>query len=1047
MNNKIPLLSSLIFSVSLVAFCAFLRIELLSELGIRLAYITFFPAVIFSTLARGLIAGLLATLLSSLFVIFWQQPDGSHFLNDSIDWVGLGIFNFNGILISLISWQLILAKSSEKKVESLFNNILENAPVGMHIATLDGRIMQSNRTMRELVGLQKDDFEKLLISDLTYPEDRNISQENFERLLAGAKKVVYEKRYIHKDEYPVWVQVTLSLERDHSGNPLYFIGQVENISERKQAESLLFDKDAALIEGQQILNSVLNHTPAMIGYWNQDLTNKFGNKAYEEWFGVDPENMSGKHIRDILGEKLYVLNEPYFQAVLRGEPQLFERTIIDVSGRERYTLASYIPDISEEQVKGFFVLVTDITELKIAQLRISQSEASLRAMYDNLPFLAWMKDTKGVYVQANRHWIKSAALSCLADLQGKTDFDFWPKDLAEHYRTVDEEVMQTRQQKKLIEKSIDNGVEYWVETFKSPVVDEQGRILGTIGLARDITEERETEEKLKLAASIYESSSEGMVVTDIENKIVAVNTAFTRITGYSAAEVVGKNPKILSSGNHDKLFYKDMWDSINSKGFWQGEICDRKRTGELHTKRMTINVIPDSEGKTYRYVGLFSDITDIKMNQALIWHQANYDPLTELPNRRLFLDRLEQEILKANRLDTSIAVLFIDLDRFKEVNDTLGHHAGDAMLVEAAKRIERCVRSSDTVSRLGGDEFMVILADLDDHCHIEGIAEKILASLKEPLKLENELFFTSGSIGITLYPNDAKTADELVKNADQAMYVSKNAGRNRFSYFTPSMQEKAQAMLKLTSDLRNAIENKQFSLFYQPIVDLCTGKIHKAEALIRWNHPIQGIVSPADFIPLAEETGLIVEIGDWIFKEAANFTKHISQITGRAFQISVNKSPIQFHERLQGKDWVVYLNEIGLNPKQIVVEITEGLLLDSDLTVKSRLLEFRDAGIEVAIDDFGTGYSSLAYLNQFDIDYLKIDQSFTRNLQAGSSEMAISEAIIVMAHKLGLKVIAEGVETEGQRDLLAAVNCDFAQGYLYSKPLPAKDFEELLSKN
>lgn len=435
------------------------------------------------------------------------------------------------------------------------------------------------------------------------------------------------------------------------------------------------------------------------------------------------------------------------------------------------------------------------------------------------------------------------------------------------------------------------------------------------------------------------------------------------------------------------------------------------------------------------------------MSQELIWHQANYDPLTELPNRRLFMDRLDQEILKANRLGTSIAILFIDLDRFKEVNDTLGHHAGDTMLVEAAKRIGRCVRSSDTVSRLGGDEFMVILADLDDHSHVESIAGKILASLKEPLKLENDLFFTSGSIGITLYPNDAKTADELVKNADQAMYVSKNGGRNRFSYFTHSMQEKALAKLKLASDLRNAIENKQFSLFYQPIVDLSTGKIHKAEALIRWNHPIQGIVSPADFIPLAEETGLIVKIGDWIFKEAADFTKHITQITGQAFQISVNKSPIQFHERLQGEDWVLYLNKIGLDPKQIVVEITEGLLLDSDTLVKSRLLEFRDAGIEVAIDDFGTGYSSLAYLNQFDIDYLKIDQSFTRNLHPGSSEMAISEAIIVMAHKLGLKVIAEGVETEGQRDLLAAANCDFAQGYLYSRPLPAKDFENLLSKN
>lgn len=692
------------------------------------------------------------------------------------------------------------------------------------------------------------------------------------------------------------------------------------------------------------------------------------------------------------------------------------------------------------------LLETEITQLKHAQQRIGESEASLRAMYDNLPFLAWMKDSQSRFVHANKHWLQSAGIGNIEEILGKTDFDFWPEELAEHYRNIDREVMQTRQQKRLVEKSINQGAETWVETFKSPVIGDDGQILGTIGLARDITEERMTEEKLKLAASIYESSSEGMLVTDAENRIIAVNSAFTQITGYTAAEVIGKNPKILSSGTHDKAFYQEMWDSINFKGFWQGEIHDRKKNGEIHIKRMTINIIPNSDGKTYRYVGLFSDITDIKKNEATIWRQANYDPLTELPNRRLFMDRLEQEILKADRFDTAIALLFIDLDRFKEVNDTLGHQAGDAMLIEAAKRIEACIRSSDTVSRLGGDEFMVILADLHDCSHIESIAEKILLSLQEPLQLGHELFFTSGSIGITLYPNDAKTSEELVKNADQAMYVSKSGGRNRFSYFTSSMQEDAQARLKLTSELRAAIEEKQFSLFYQPIVELSTGIIHKAEALIRWRHPALGLVSPATFIPLAEETGLIVEMGDWIFKDAAKFAKQISQKTGQAFQISVNKSPVQFRESFKRHDWIAYLNEIGLHPKQIVVEITEGLLLDSDPSVRNRLLEYRDAGIEVAIDDFGTGYSSLSYLNKFDIDYLKIDQSFTRNLRTGSSEMAISEAIIVMAHKLGLKVIAEGVETEDQRNLLAAAGCDFVQGYLYSKPIPEKDFEDLVIK-
>ncbi|POZ50577.1 sensor domain-containing protein [Methylovulum psychrotolerans] len=690
--------------------------------------------------------------------------------------------------------------------------------------------------------------------------------------------------------------------------------------------------------------------------------------------------------------------------------------------------------------------LTDITELKTVQQQISESEAILWVILDNLPFLVWMKDTAGRYVHANKQWLHSAGQRDIESVMGKTDADFWPDSLAKHYRAIDNDVLQTRRQIKLLEQALHNGRETWVETTKLPVIDNDGQLLGVIGFAHDITAERTAEEQLKLAASIFEYSGEGMIVTDTQNKMIAVNPAFTKLTGYSAAEVIGENPRILGSGIHHESFYQDMWDALQKMGFWSGEITDKKKNGDFHVKKMCINVIPDSEGKPYRYVGLFSDITDAKNNEATIWHQANYDILTELPNRRLFQDRLDQEIKKAKRSEALIAVLFIDLDNFKEVNDTLGHHAGDALLVEASKRIKSCVSPAETVSRFGGDEFLVILAcKPDSSSHIESVAQKILATLQEPIAVNDELFFISGSMGITLYPHDAGTSEELIKNADQALYVAKSTGRNRASYFTNTMQEQAQAKLKLTTDLRTALKEKQFRVFYQPIVDLLTGKIGKAEALVRWFHPTRGMVSPADFIPLAEETGLIIELGDWIFKEAANFTKYISQKTQQTFQISINKSPFQFHEKLRGEDWIAYLSEIGLHRNQIVVEITEGLLLNSDPSVTKRLLEYRDAGIEVAIDDFGTGYSSLAYLNKFDIDYLKIDQSFTKNIRPGTSELAISEAIIVMAHKLGLRVIAEGVETEAQRDLLIAAGCDFAQGYLYSKPLPSEAFEKLFT--
>ena len=392
-----------------------------------------------------------------------------------------------------------------------------------------------------------------------------------------------------------------------------------------------------------------------------------------------------------------------------------------------------------------------------------------------------------------------------------------------------------------------------------------------------------------------------------------------------------------------------------------------------------------------------------------------------------------------------IALLFIDLDKFKEVNDTLGHSMGDILLAEAARRIGECVRDTDTVARLGGDEFIVILAKLDDAGSAERIAGSILQKLAEPFRLGDELAHVSASIGITLYPDDATGVEDLLKNADQAMYMAKDKGRNRFSYFTQAMQQAAQNRLRLVSDLRGALEANQFRVYYQPIVDLATGSINKAEALIRWQHPERGLISPAEFIPLAEETGLIVEIGDWVFKESARQIKHWRMLHNAAFQISVNMSPVQFRSTdCACNIWVSYLRELELPGQSMVIEITEGLLLDIDANVTDELRGFRDAGIQISIDDFGTGYSSLSYLKKFDIDYLKIDQSFVRDLADDPDDMALSEAIIVMAHKLGLKVIAEGVETEAQRKLLSDAGCDYAQGYLFSRPVPAGEFEELL---
>ena len=561
------------------------------------------------------------------------------------------------------------------------------------------------------------------------------------------------------------------------------------------------------------------------------------------------------------------------------------------------------------------------------------------------------------------------------------------------------------------------------------------------------TQRKAAEESLRLAASVYNASSEAMVVTDAENRIIAINPAFTTITGYVFEEVIGQNPSMLRSDRHDASFFSAMWQELETSGQWRGEIWNRRKGGEIYPELLTINTVFNEDGSPGRRIALFSDISEQKRAEQVIRQQAYFDELTELPNRRLFHDRLDQQIKKAHRSGEQVALLFIDLDRFKEVNDTLGHTMGDTLLLEAATRIIGGVRETDTVARLGGDEFTVILAEIDEPPQVERIAQTILQRLSEPFHLASEMIYISASIGIALYPEDAADVENLLKNADQAMYAAKKSGRNRFSYFTREMQTAAQSRLRMASDLRNALANDQFRLYFQPIVDLADNSIRKAEALIRWFHPKNGMVSPADFIPLAEDTGMIIEIGDWVFDQAAQQAVEWRKAYDADLQISINVSPVQFFsERSNHAFWFDHLNTLGLSGEGIVVEITEGLLMDARETINDQLSAFHKAGIQVSLDDFGTGYSSLSYLKRFDIDYLKIDQSFVRNLAPASDDLALCEAIIGMAHKLGMKVIAEGVETTGQRDLLIAAGCDYGQGYLFSRPVPAAEFARLLER-
>ncbi|AGX87887.1 EAL domain-containing protein [Candidatus Symbiobacter mobilis] len=453
----------------------------------------------------------------------------------------------------------------------------------------------------------------------------------------------------------------------------------------------------------------------------------------------------------------------------------------------------------------------------------------------------------------------------------------------------------------------------------------------------------------------------------------------------------------------------------------------------------------DELGRPLRMIGTHTDITEHKAAEAQIWQQANFDTLTGLPNRRMLRSRLEQELKKCRRDGHKLTVAFVDLDHFKEVNDTLGHHHGDALLIQATQRILGCLREVDTVARMGGDEFTLLLTEIVDTRHIETILAKLLCTLGEAFLLDQQQVYVSASVGVTIYPDDATAIEDLFRNADQALYAAKDAGRNRFCYFTPELQHAAQRRVRLTNDLRAALAVEQFQVVYQPIVELATGHIHKAEALLRWEHPQRGSVSPGEFIPIAESSGLIVEIGEWVFQRALEQVCRWRQRLHPQFQVSVNKSPVQFEKvDLARSRWIDQIRQHGQEGNCLVVEITEGLLLSHSDEVIEQILALSDDGIQVSLDDFGTGYSSLAYLQKFDIDYIKIDQSFVRQLVGESTDLALCQAIIAMAHALNMQVIAEGVETAQQRDLLAAAGCDYGQGYLFSRPVRSEELEALV---
>lgn len=588
------------------------------------------------------------------------------------------------------------------------------------------------------------------------------------------------------------------------------------------------------------------------------------------------------------------------------------------------------------------------------------------------------------------------------------------------------------------------GVKIPVE-IRAKTVEYQGRAIRVVAV-QDLTERKKTEDKSRLAASVFDNTTEAIVITDAQRDIVAVNKAFTEITGYEPHEALGESPRFYQSGRHNKTLHAELSQSLETHGQWRGEILNRRKNGEIYPVWKCVTAIKDDEGRVTHYLSVFSDISAIKESEKRLSYLAHHDALTGLPNRLLFLASLNQALRRAKRHKHQIALLFLDLDRFKLINDTLGHACGDRLLQEIAIRLKNCVRAEDTVARLGGDEFTIILSEVAHAEDAAILAKKIIHAVAQPLHVEGHEITTSTSIGISIYPDDAEDSEGLAKAADAAMYRAKESGRHNYQFYAAELTKKAFEHLSLEQGLRQALAREEFILHYQPQFLLRDKSIYGVEALIRWQHPKLGLVPPDKFIAVAEETGLIVPIGEWVLHTVYQQAKAWRAIGLPPLQIGVNIVGRQIlHGQILSTLYTV-MEESGLRPGELQLELE---ITESDLEIAEHSIELlrslKSLGVTLAIDDFGTGYSSLSRLKHLPIDTLKIDRSFVRDIPHDQDDVAIANAIIAMAHSLKLKVVAEGVETEQQLSFLQEQRCDIGQGYFLNEPVTADEISRLLA--
>lgn len=807
---------------------------------------------------------------------------------------------------------------------------------------------------------------------------------------------------------------------------------------------------ATLRQSEQQYQKILEDQTDLICRFRSDDTILYVNDACCRFFGKSRDQLIGQTWRPLVMSTYAERVSGQLNALSRSNPiVVIENPLVGARGEIRwYQFANQgffdeAGNLTEIQSVG-----RDISKQKDLELALSANEQEFRSLAEAMPHIVWINRPDGWTTYFNQQWVDYTGLSLEESYGVGWNRPFHP----------DDQLLAWDAWQHAIESNGSYSIECRIRRFDGtyrwwlvrgvPILDKAGKISKWFGTCTDIQEFKDIQAELELAATAF-NANVGIVVTDPASVILRVNQAYSEQTGYAAEEITGKTPKIFQSGRHSPAFYREMWDSIEQDGFWQGEVWDRKKNGSIYPNLLTVTAIRSAGGTIKNYIGTQVDISNQKMAEEKIRRLAFFDPLTKLPNRRLLMDRLHQALSSSTRSGKGAALMFIDLDDFKTLNDTLGHAVGDLLLEQVAVRLECAMRQCDTVARLGGDEFVVMLEELSANeveaaVQTEETSRKIISALNEPYYLTGHAHRSTASIGCTVFFDHRQTAHELLKQADIAMYQAKRDGRNLVRFYDERMQRAINMRVLLEKEIRTALKLGQFSLYYQLQKDE-GGQVLGAEALIRWNHPQRGLVYPADFIPVSEDSDLILEIGKWVLQTACHQIK-IWQDNAAASKLTlaVNISPKHFRQGDFSEELRTIIRQHGIDPNRLKLELTESILLDRTEATVSTMHGLKKNGVQFSLDDFGTGYSSLQYLKQLPFNQLKIAEPFVRDIAFDDNDRAIVCAIISMGQTLNLDVLAEGVETEEQHQFLLQNGCSHFQGFLFSEPLPVHEFEALL---